>query len=274
VNTHQEPFPKDVIAKLDAHPDPDEVYKVQGNDYIKGCTVIETLNRVFGAGTWSTRVVLLEHLGTRQFQKNGKDGWQIGYRAIVELEVAGRVYSDVGFGESTGYQNPYKDHDLAGKSAVTGGIKRAARLLGHATGNLLYDSDIPLRDKTEKRPDEAAQEPAQGKENPPARARQEAGNRVSGQFEAVVAKFEEKGEWMGIFCKDGPTCVSNDEGVKIQIRQATPGSKFTLDWTQSDGGKNIITKAALIPAPPGDQAPMFDNPEPQPTGMADEDIPY
>lgn len=145
-------FWKDATANLDQPLDKGLVkQRRQGGrqvDYIEGWSAIETANRIFGYGGWSYTVAELKQITKETVEKDGKSGWNIGYRAIVRVEIGGTlvgevmppsVCEDVGYGNSVSYQSEYDCHEGAGKEAVTDALKRALKKWGWQFGLALYD---------------------------------------------------------------------------------------------------------------------------------------
>lgn len=99
--------------------------------YLEGYYVIQHLNEVFGENGWNHHIT--------ELNVDGKNVY-----AIVRLDVsfADQSYTshtDVGSTTVKG-----TDVENAVKTAVTDALKRAARCLGPAFGNSLYDKDNPL----------------------------------------------------------------------------------------------------------------------------------
>jgi len=128
--------------------------------YIEAHDAIRTANEVFGIGGWGYEVVELTHLGTEpaKSRSSGKEGFRVGYRAVVRVTVYGTqpnlnqtpaspsrppvTYSDVGFGDSVDYSgSTISVHELAMKEAVSDGVKRALKNLGDQFGLGLYDAE-------------------------------------------------------------------------------------------------------------------------------------
>ena len=125
----QKPAPKDLqLAELSKGLDPAEVKKrPQGSgsvSYVTGEYIKRTLNRIFGFSNWSSEIVEM------CCQDDSGGPWA---RARVKLEVVFAdgvkvAREDVGFGSASPKQRDGRE--LAGKAAVTDGIKRAASCLG------------------------------------------------------------------------------------------------------------------------------------------------
>lgn len=139
----KKPAPKDLqLAELSKGLDPAEVKKrPQGSgsvSYVTGEYIKRTLNRIFGFSNWSSEIVEM------CCQDDSGGPWA---RARVKLEVVFAdgvkvAREDVGFGSASPKQRDGRE--LAGKEAVTDGIKRAASSLGNQFGGSLYDSGNDL----------------------------------------------------------------------------------------------------------------------------------
>jgi recombination DNA repair RAD52 pathway protein len=121
----QSPIPADVVTQ--------RTQAGQKLDYVEGWWVIDQLNSIVGNGDWGSEVVSLEHVLT--VEKEGKA--TVTYRAIVRLQGPFAPQMGVGFASST--QRSVGDaHEMAGKSAETDALKRAAVKLGRRLGLALY----------------------------------------------------------------------------------------------------------------------------------------
>jgi DNA recombination protein Rad52 len=125
-------IPTDVISKRDAG---------QGRklDYLEGWYVIARLNEILGQGNWSynTEEMKLVHSG----EVDGKFVAHYVAKVTLAVNMDGFVaqFTDYGYGDGMDRNSPGKPHELAVKEAVTDGIKRCAKNLGHSMGLALYD---------------------------------------------------------------------------------------------------------------------------------------
>ena len=134
----KKPAPKDLqLAELSKGLDPAEVKKrPQGSgsvSYVTGEYIKRTLNRIFGFSNWSSEIVEM------CCQDDSGGPWA---RARVKLEVVFAdgvkvAREDVGFGSASPKQRDGRE--LAGKEAVTDGIKRAASSLGNQFGGVVLN---------------------------------------------------------------------------------------------------------------------------------------
>jgi DNA repair and recombination protein RAD52 len=137
-------FTPEQIAMLQADLDGSQVKTRQqagiSLSYIEGWAAIDTANKIFGFGEWGIEIMEYTHIGTREVEKNGRKGWEVGYRARVR--VAGTESwptEDTGFGSGVDYNSPFAAHESAGKEAVTDALKRALKNFGYPFGLALYD---------------------------------------------------------------------------------------------------------------------------------------
>lgn len=107
--------------------------------YLEGWYVINRLNEVFGQGNWSYNTETMTCVFNGPVDRNGKPTHWANYVAKVTLIAGGAVFSDFGYGDGSDSTYPGKAHELAVKEAVTDGIKRCAKNLGHSMGLALYD---------------------------------------------------------------------------------------------------------------------------------------
>jgi hypothetical protein len=118
--------------------------------YVASALHKAALNRVFGPGGWSDRVVnmqmVYEHLDPQAQTKNGsvRPAWWVLYRATVEISVRdllGRpVAIHTGTATKEAQNQPHRGdaHDQAAKSAESLALSRAAHKLGDYFGLSLY----------------------------------------------------------------------------------------------------------------------------------------
>lgn len=110
--------------------------------YLKGKTVIDAANHIFGFGKWGYKVL------SRTFERTTDVDGNITaefYTADIELHVVGCAFPFPGDG--VGIVVPPRSgsfaesHEKARKEAVTDALKRALRHYGSQFGNDLYDED-------------------------------------------------------------------------------------------------------------------------------------
>lgn len=101
--------------------------------YLKGDTVIDTANAIFGFGQWGYKILSCEYMPM-------PEGKGI-YRAYIELSVAGAAFPFPGDGVGTVSSQQIAHHEKAIKEASTDALKRAFRHLGDQFGLSLYDED-------------------------------------------------------------------------------------------------------------------------------------
>ena len=110
--------------------------------YIEQWHAIVEANRIFGFDGWDRETTKLANLGTRSYDKSGKEMHEVGYMAQVRVTVrAGDsvvVREGTGFGNSSG-SNPVAIHELAIKEAESDAMKRALMTFGNQFGLALYD---------------------------------------------------------------------------------------------------------------------------------------
>lgn len=99
--------------------------------YLEGYYVIDKLNEIFGPDNWTHRpydVTIVDKTvyATVEMTASFNDGMIVHHADVGSTTVKGN------------------DVENAVKTAVTDGLKRAARCLGPAFGNSLYDKDNPL----------------------------------------------------------------------------------------------------------------------------------
>lgn len=99
--------------------------------YLEGYYVIDKLNEIFGVNEWGHNI--------QELSVDGKNVYAIVRLDVYFADQSHTVHTDVGSTTVKG-----SDVENAVKTAVTDGLKRAARCLGPAFGNTLYDTDNPL----------------------------------------------------------------------------------------------------------------------------------
>lgn len=109
-------------------------------DYIEGWRVIDEANRIFGFDGWTRETVEMVEVCRLETKigRNQDDGWMVGYRAKVRVDVGGviREGSAVGNGEA---RKLYDAVESAVKEAETDAMKRALMTFGNPFGLALYD---------------------------------------------------------------------------------------------------------------------------------------
>jgi DNA repair and recombination protein RAD52 len=148
---------EEVKKKLDDKIDPSRVKTSPDKfgSWIESHDAIRTANEIFGYDGWNSSVESLECVGEEEHgEKNGKPGYQVGYRAVVTvyLPTDGRAvgHSDTGFGSDVVYGSKVLAHELAAKEAVSDAVKRCLRHWGNQFGLSLYDKDAPTNNQTPK----------------------------------------------------------------------------------------------------------------------------
>ena len=113
--------------------------------YIKGHTVIDEANIIFGYGGWGYE--LIGDVSLREIEnvdlETGVVKLMRAYSAPVRVTVPGAPpRTDLGFHAVT--EETADGHETAVKGAVTDGLKRALRSFGHRFGNGLYGDQVPV----------------------------------------------------------------------------------------------------------------------------------
>lgn len=145
-------FTEPNLGKLTQPLDPKRVKTREGRggsqalSYIETHDAIRAANEIFGIGGWGYTVEELTELGHEPVSRNGRDGYRVGYRAVVRVTARLDDYvvqfSDVGYGDSVEYTgSPITPHELAAKEAVSDGVKRALKNFGSQFGLDLYSAD-------------------------------------------------------------------------------------------------------------------------------------
>jgi recombination DNA repair RAD52 pathway protein len=127
------------------------VSQIQGNSYLEAWDVRAHLIRLFGFGGFDllTHSCDLVYQRDKEIGSDKRPGWEVVYKAHVELTVAGDPmigrggecrYSEYAIGSATGATGLGDLHDNAAKSAVSGAVKRCAINLGTQFGLSLYDN--------------------------------------------------------------------------------------------------------------------------------------
>jgi hypothetical protein len=108
--------------------------------YLETWDVKAHLNRIFGFTGWSWDVLTAECAfeGTVLSSK-GTEQWNVGYKVLGCLRVAGASYSEAAVG-SASLPSRGDAHDMAIKTAESDALKRAAINLGDQFGLSLYNN--------------------------------------------------------------------------------------------------------------------------------------
>lgn len=114
--------------------------------YIEGHEVVGLLNEIFGWNGWHSTLLDVQTLYS-ELSQSGK--WSVGVKAVVRITVTSLVLSggrevrreDIGVGKIENASSRGMAHEKSLKGAVTDATKRAAQLLGNATGGCLRDKD-------------------------------------------------------------------------------------------------------------------------------------
>lgn len=131
-------FSQEVIDRLKEKLEAAKIKEREGGGgkrlkYLKGDTVIDTANDIFGYGQWGYEIASCEYMPM-------PEGKGI-YRAYVKLSVAGAAFPFPGDGVGTVTNQKIESHEKAIKEASTDALKRAFRHLGDQFGLSLYDED-------------------------------------------------------------------------------------------------------------------------------------
>jgi len=99
-------------------------------------------NHVFGFDGWSYHVADLQLIAEEPVKKGDREGFRVGYRAIVEVRVGQVLRGDTGYGDALEYTgNRITPHELASKEAVSDALKRCLASFGSQFGLDLYGED-------------------------------------------------------------------------------------------------------------------------------------
>ena len=127
--------------------------------YLEGHELVGLLNSILGWDGWQTRIVN----STTDYEDVSNGGkWSVGVATTVRLIVRVKgdegtrevAREDVGYGMMENAPSRGKAMEKARKEATTDGLKRAARLLGNATGGCLYNKEYLTRLKKVRGPAE------------------------------------------------------------------------------------------------------------------------
>jgi DNA repair and recombination protein RAD52 len=147
----------EIQAKLEKPLDQSRVKSREGANkkvysYLESHDIERTANDIFGYGNWSSDIVgEPKCVGEEEYEftvkhddgtKTKKQGKRVGYTAVVRVTVDDATYTDVGYGDSQGYDgSTVKLHELASKEAVSDAEKRAFKHLGDQFGLCLWNKD-------------------------------------------------------------------------------------------------------------------------------------
>jgi recombination DNA repair RAD52 pathway protein len=106
--------------------------------YLEAWDVKAHMNRVFGFTGWSWTVTTAE-IAFEDAPSDTQRNWNVGYKVIGTLEVAGARYSEAAVGSAT-LPSRGDAHDMACKTAESDAFKRAAINLGDQFGLSLYNN--------------------------------------------------------------------------------------------------------------------------------------
>ena len=130
----QSPIPESVITQRSQ--------AGQMLDYVEGWRVIDRLNEIIGNGSWGSELISIEHVATVEQAGDRGPKVSVTYKAIVRLHGE-HFEPQTGVGFATSTQKSLGDaHEMAGKSAETDAIKRAAIKLGRHLGLALYEKPV------------------------------------------------------------------------------------------------------------------------------------
>lgn len=121
---------------------PQRVLDLKGMSYVAQQDIRAHMNRIFGFGRWSTRVISTEFIFEEQ---NDSKRWVAGYRATVEVEVFApdgtflARYQDSHASGNAPQPQRAEAHALALTTAVSTAFKRACTNLGDQFGLSLYN---------------------------------------------------------------------------------------------------------------------------------------
>jgi len=100
------------------------------------------MNAIFGHGGWSSQITMERNILN---EKDERGRWNVGYITSVRVTLLnGASHEDCGSGEGID-NSKIKAHEKAIKSAITDGMKRAARHFGERLGNALYVKGCGIR---------------------------------------------------------------------------------------------------------------------------------
>jgi DNA recombination protein Rad52 len=100
------------------------------------------MNAIFGHGGWSSQITMQRNILN---EKDDRGRWNVGYITSIRVTLLnGASHEDCGSGEGID-NSKIKAHEKAIKSAITDGMKRAARHFGERLGNALYIKGSGIR---------------------------------------------------------------------------------------------------------------------------------
>lgn len=111
----------------------------QSLSYLEAWDVKAHMIRIFGFGGWSWNVTQAEvAFEDTVVSKSGGENWNVGYKVVGTLSVAGATYTEAAVGSAT-LPSRGDAHDMACKTAESDAFKRAAINLGDQFGLGLYN---------------------------------------------------------------------------------------------------------------------------------------
>lgn len=126
--------------------------------YLEAWDVKAHLIRIFGFGGWSWEVIEANlAFEDTVLSKSGSENWNVGYKVVGRLRVAGATYTEAAVGSAT-LPSRGDAHDMAVKTAESDALKRAAINLGDQFGLGLYNNGqlVPVVKQTLYGPETAA----------------------------------------------------------------------------------------------------------------------
>lgn len=222
------PSYEEQIAALQTEPDASVLSTRPGGGgmtltYLEGYYVIQQLNEIFGEAGWST------YIGEITFDDN------LVY-ATVNLDVtfaddSRGIHQDVGSTTVKG-----KDRENAVKTAVTDALKRAARNLGPAFGNTLYDKDNPLL-KGGKGAAKKSSAPKQSSSSGPVRKQSRVARAAKGPASGKASSFDaapdgapapngENGTYVCEICSEAINDTTKYSAAQYALFSSTQGGQI------------------------------------------------
>jgi hypothetical protein len=102
--------------------------------YVEAWDIKAHMIRIFGFAGWSWDVIAADLV----FEEKGDRNWEVGYRVIGSLTVAGATYTEAAVGIAS-LPSRGEAHDMAVKTGESDAFKRAAINLGDQFGLSLYN---------------------------------------------------------------------------------------------------------------------------------------
>jgi hypothetical protein len=72
---------------------PARVYQTQGQSNVAGWDIRAHLTRMFGFGNWEKQILELDLVSEIPVEKNGRTGWYVTYRCVMQLRVYAATYA-------------------------------------------------------------------------------------------------------------------------------------------------------------------------------------